>query len=183
MSALSSSICSLPLQRLNPELLQLLAADMLWRELKWRVRPSVLQAHWWNSVSDRYFQELISYPSLVSPLIKKSTKSFHGDISFLWLQQTFYKIRVWLHWTPSSPKSYILAFLHDLFGTASLSYLRCCLLGCSPHFAPKSLTRNSNVVHFFSQHFVLFLWGLPNLSAYSNDNNKASNNNFLLFSC
>ena len=41
-----------------------------------------------------------------------------------------------MHWTPPSPKSYILTFLHCLFGTVSQSYLRCCLPGRSLHFAP-----------------------------------------------
>ena len=38
---------------------------------------------------------------------------------------------------PSSLKSYIaLTFPLFRFGTVFQSYLKCCLLGCSPHFAP-----------------------------------------------
>ena len=35
------------------------------------------------------------------------------------------------------------------FGAVSQSYLRCCLPGCSPHFAPNKTTHNSQVVHLF----------------------------------
>ena len=39
-------------------------------------------------------------------------------------------------------------FPHCRFGAVSRSYLRCCLLGCSPYFAPRK-THNSQVVHLF----------------------------------
>ena len=46
--------------------------------------------------------------------------------------------------------TYILSFPPCLFGGVSQSYLRCCLPGCSPHFAPnKNVTHNSHIVHFF----------------------------------
>ena len=44
-------------------------------------------------------------------------------------RKTFCKISAWLHWTPHSPKSYILTSPHCLFGAVSESYLRYCLLG------------------------------------------------------
>ena len=50
--------------------------------------------------------------------------------------------------TPPSSKRYILTFPHCCFGAVSQSYLRCHLLGCSPHFAPNK-THNSQVVHLF----------------------------------
>ena len=36
-----------------------------------------------------------------------------------------------------------------LIGSIFQSYLRCCLLGCSPRFAPYKTTGNSHVVLFF----------------------------------
>ena len=44
-------------------------------------------------------------------------------------QQKTCKISAWLHWTPHSPKSYILTSPHCLFGAVSQNYLRYCLLG------------------------------------------------------
>ena len=52
-----------------------------------------------------------------------------------------------MHQTPPSPKSYILTVPHCLFGAGSPSYLRGCLPGCSPRFAPNETTCNSHVVH------------------------------------
>ena len=37
-------------------------------------------------------------------------------------------------------KTFILTFPHCCFGAVSRSYLRCCLPGCSPHFAPNKTT-------------------------------------------
>ena len=51
---------------------------------------------------------------------------------------------------PPSSKPYILNFPHCRFGAVSQSYLRCCLPGCSPHFAPKeNLTHNSQIIYLF----------------------------------
>ena len=40
------------------------------------------------------------------------------------------------YWIAPSPKLHILTFPHCHFRAVSQSYLRCCLLGCSPRFAP-----------------------------------------------
>ena len=52
--------------------------------------------------------------------------------------------------------TYILNFPPCLFGGVSQSYLRCCLPGCSPHFAPnKNVTPNSHIAHFFLKLTIL----------------------------
>ena len=49
-----------------------------------------------------------------------------------------------------SPKPYILTFPHCRFGAVSESYLRCCLLGWSPHFAPnKTSLTTLKLYNFF----------------------------------
>ena len=48
-----------------------------------------------------------------------------------------------------SPKPYILTFPHCPFGAVSESYLRCCLLGCSPHFAPNKISLTTLTSWFF----------------------------------
>ena len=52
---------------------------------------------------------------------------------------------------PPSLKSYIaLTFPLFHFGTVFQSYLKCCLLGCSPHFAPnKTLVTSLQLCNFF----------------------------------
>ena len=54
-------------------------------------------------------------------------------------------------YSPVTKITYILTFPPCLFGSVFQSYLRCCLLGCSPHFAPDilpcNLTCNSHIVH------------------------------------
>ena len=51
---------------------------------------------------------------------------------------------------PSSPKSHILLTSPPLVEIVSWSYLKCCLPGYSPHFAPnKNLTHNYHIVLFF----------------------------------
>ena len=39
--------------------------------------------------------------------------------------------------------------VHYLFGTVSQSYLRCCLQGCNPHFAPNKTTCSPHIVNLF----------------------------------
>ena len=39
-------------------------------------------------------------------------------------------------YSPFTEITYVLAFSLASFAAVSQSYLRCCLLGCSPHFAP-----------------------------------------------
>ena len=76
-------------------------------------------------------------PTLVSFHFWKNSKFLCGDISFLWLaeKKTFHKMRAWLHEFPLQ-QNHILTFPSYLFGAVSQGYLRCCLLGCSPHFSP-----------------------------------------------
>ena len=53
------------------------------------------------------------------------------------LTETFWKNICLIACIPPSPKvTYKLTFLPCLFGAVSQSYLRCYLLGCSPHFTP-----------------------------------------------
>ena len=72
-------------------------------------------------------------------------------------QKTFCKVSAWFHWAPASPKSYMLTSPYSLFGAVSQSYLKCCLPGCSPHFAPNKTYCNSHVVHLFSRQFLLYI--------------------------
>ena len=46
----------------------------------------------------------------------------------------------------SSPKPYILTFPHCRFGAVSQSYVRCCLPGSSPHFAPNKVQCNQALI-------------------------------------
>ena len=51
--------------------------------------------------------------------------------------ETFWKNICLIACTPPSPKvTFKLTFLPCLLGAVSQSYLRCYLLGCSPHFTP-----------------------------------------------
>ena len=76
------------------------------REFRLENEALVLQGNWWNSFLG-YFQEQIScfQPLFLSYLEKH--KSLHGDINCSWLAENLF---IWLHWTPLSPKSYILTF-------------------------------------------------------------------------
>ena len=102
-----------------------------------RVRCSVLQGIWWDrSLESWMFLETDFVISiLASPHFYRSIESLHGDITSSWLTKPFCKMNVSWYWT-SAPKPYILTFPHCHFGAVSQSYLRCCLLGCSPHFSP-----------------------------------------------
>ena len=108
------------------------------------MRHSVLQGIWWNWSLDRYFQELISWSQSLHLSIPKKTplNPFMVTSASRYWQKPSCKVSAWLHWTPASPKSYILTFPHYLFRTISQSYLQCCLLGCSPRLASnKSLAK------------------------------------------
>ena len=131
----AKSFCHLPLQRVNPVLLQLLTFSMPWRQFRVENEALCVPGNLVEQVLNKYFQELIScFQSLHLLIIWKSTKSLHGDISSSWLAESLCKVSPWLHWTPLSQKSYILTFRHYLFMAVYQSYLRCCLLVCSPYF-------------------------------------------------
>ena len=53
---------------------------------------------------------------------KNISKFLHDDISSWWLLKRFCKISAWFHWTPPSPKYYILTFSHYFFGAVSQSF-------------------------------------------------------------
>ena len=53
------------------------------------------------------------------------------------------------YWTLPSPKPYMLTFPHCHFGAVSQSYLRSCLLGCSPHFSPNKTKLATLMLCFF----------------------------------
>ena len=86
------------------------------------------------------FSELTSWSQSLHLLIsRKALNPFMVTSAPCDQQKVSCKESDWLHWTPPSPKSYILTFPHYLFGAVSQSCPRCCLPGCSPHFAPIKL--------------------------------------------
>ena len=91
---------------------------------------------------------------LASPHVQRNTKSLHGDIRSSWLtKKAVCKMSISWYWTLPSPKPYMLTFPHCHFGAVSQSYLRSCLLGCSPHFSPnKTKLATLKLYFFFSQH-------------------------------
>ena len=53
------------------------------------------------------------------------------------------------HWTPPSPKPYILTFPHCCFGAVSQNCLKCCLPGCSPILPQIKLNSQLSSYTFF----------------------------------
>ena len=92
------------------------------------------------------------------------------------------KMGIWLHWTPPSPKSYILTFFRYLFEAVSQSYLRCCLLGYSRHvILNKTQLATLMLCIFFKVNTPLY-FSLPWFSIFlsTRDNpqqNRGSNRN------
>ena len=83
----------------------------------------------------RYFRS----PILASPHIQKSTTFLHDDVCSLWLGETSSaKNTCLITRIPSSPRSHTYWPSTCLFGAVSQSYLKCCLLGYSPHIASKT---------------------------------------------
>jgi len=83
-------------------------------------------------------------PILASPPISKSTKSLHGDISSSWLVENLLQRQVLdCMKSPFTKITFIALSTPHLSEAVSQSYLRCCLPGCSPHFA----TNNSQLSH------------------------------------
>ena len=156
--------CHLPLWRLNPVLLQLLTFNTLWRSSGWDeafCAPGNLVGQVF-----RYFQELISWSqSLHYFKSRKSLNPLLVTSAPCDRQQNFCKVSPWLHWAPPSLKSYILTFPDFLFGAVSQSYLRCCLLGCGPHFTPnKTYLTNLNLSIFLVDSGIIFLSEAVNVS-------------------
>ena len=111
----------------------------------WRVRHSVLQGNWWNKSLDRNFQELISWSQSSHLFIsRKALNPFR--VTSVTSRKPFVKWVLDCIELPPSSKSYVLIFLHCLFGAVSQSYLR--------------LTCDSHVVHWQVLPIlkVLFQW-------------------------
>ena len=101
--------------------------------------------HWQDRSSDGQIFSGANFmsPNLVSPHNYKSIKSFmvttvpHDCQSFIRLAEIFQKNKCLIVYIPPPPKSHrYWPFPHCLFGAASQSYLKWCLPGCSPQFAP-----------------------------------------------
>ena len=73
----------------------------------------------------------------VCPSIQKNTKILLSADCSLWPAENFCKkLCSWLHVFPLHQNHTYTDLLPCLFGAVSQSYQWCCLLGCSPHFAP-----------------------------------------------
>ena len=134
---LQQGICQLPQRRLTLCCWSCRPSTSAEGNSEWRTRhaPGKLVERVFYIV--RYFQELISWSQLLHFFIsRKSLNPFMVTSAPCDQQKTFCKITAWLHWTPHSPKSYILTSPHCLFGAVSESYLRCCLL-CSVLILPQ----------------------------------------------
>ena len=116
------------------------------RNSGWRAekRHSVL----WEKLAEQVFRWLNNFtvdfmsPVLVSPYIQRSPKVLHGDDCFWWLGETFCQTKENVFDCNVLPlyQNHIYTDLPlYLFGAVSQSYLRCYLLGYSPHFAPIKL--------------------------------------------
>ena len=144
---LAMGICHLPLliPRLNQVLLQLLTFQHPLKgvqggEQKWGTLCS--RKIWQGRSSNRYFQQPILWAQFLCFLISRKTPKSWWQLflviskSFMRLVETFWENMCLIaHTLPSQNHIYIDLPL-CLLGTDTQSYLRCCLLGCSPHFAP-----------------------------------------------
>ena len=109
---------------------------------------------WQNWSSERDFQEAILWAQYLYLLkSRKALKSFMVTTApydlaetFMTLAETFMtlaedfckkNICAWLHVFPLHQNHLYTDLRLSLFGAVSQRYLRCCLLGCSPHFAHK----------------------------------------------
>ena len=148
----ASAIC---LWRLNLVLLQLLTFSTLWRSSGWD------EALCSRESGGTGLQELISWSqSLHFFKSRKSPNPFLVTSAPCDRQQNFCKVSPGLHWALPSLKSYILTFSDFLFGAVSQSYLRCCLLGCGPHFTP-------NKTYLTNLNLSIFIWGCQCFSQQS----------------
>ena len=129
--------CHLPPQGLNQMLLQLCIFHTPDRSSGWRAEMC-WGRNWRNRSSDRYFQEPILWAQVLYLLVsRKALKILHGDNCSSWLRATLFKKYVpGCMLSPFPQITCILTFPPCLFGAVSQSYLKCCLLGCSPHFTP-----------------------------------------------
>ena len=119
------------------------------------VRQSVLQRIWWDRSLDRCMFLGTDLRSLSLHLLisREALNSFMVTLDPHDYEKIFCKMSDSWYWTPPSPKPCILTFPCCHFGAVSQSYLRCCLPGCSPHFAPKLNSQLSSCTSFFSWHW------------------------------
>ena len=130
----------------------------------------------------------------MSPHISTNTKLLHSDTCYSWLAKSIMRLtETWRNMCliaciPASPKSHICwssPTLPCLFGAVSQNYLRCCLLDCSPYFAPNK-TFNSHIVHLSWQEFKEdFQWDVNKIISIKDDDSGIGSNhswgsNFLL---
>lgn len=95
-------------------------------------------------------------PILASPHFEKSTKIINDGTCSLWLAIPFRRLAAALLCkdvclivcTPFTKITYVLTSPIYLLGAVLQSYLRCCLLLYSPHFASNKTTHNCHIVLF-----------------------------------
>ena len=101
-------ICHLHLLRLNPELLQLLTFNTPAGKSGWRMGHLVLQGNWILDIFRNWFHD--PNPCISSRLGKHKIPSWWHQLLMISRKTFFCKVSSWLHWTLSSPRSYILTF-------------------------------------------------------------------------
>ena len=106
------------------------------REQKWGTLCS--ENNWHDRFSDRYFQEQILWAQFLYLLIfRKILKSFMGiTVPHYTSRNLLGKKNKCLHLLSLHQNHIYTDPLPYLFGAVSQTYLRWCLLGCSPHLAP-----------------------------------------------
>ena len=144
--------CHLPLQGLNHKLQQLLTFNIPWK-FRLEIRNDALCALEKTGRTGLqtvgWFQKLILWAQFLRLLIsRKALHPFMVTLAPHDEQKTSAKIT----WTPPSPKSHICWPSPHLFGAVSQSYLRCCLLGYSPHFV------SNNNSQLLTPCFFFFTW-------------------------
>ena len=111
----------------------------------------------------RYYQELILWAQFLYLLISRKVLNPSWWRLFIVTSRKLHetnrnlleKYVLVCIYSPFTIITHILTFLLPcLFGAVSQSYLRCCLLGCSPHFAPNKTKLATLMLCFF---FFLFL--------------------------
>ena len=110
-----------------------------WKESMMEMRCSVLKGKTGRTglQTVRYFQELILWAQfLYLPISRKALKFFMVITVPCDQQKPSGKICAWLHVSPLHQNHIYTDLPPCLSGAVSQGYLRCCLPGCSLHFAP-----------------------------------------------
>ena len=137
--------CHLPLQGLNHMLLQLPIFNTPGKEFRVESRNTLCsrKAGRTGLQTDIFRSWCYEPNSYISSYLEKhwnpswwhllpvTSKSLMRLVETLWKKCVLDDI-----YSVFTKITYILSFPHHLFGAISQKYLRCCLPGCSPHFAP-----------------------------------------------